>query len=391
MNKLQNPTYDHLPWLDGLRGGAALWVLLSHVQILTGLRYIPVLSWGGLAVDLFMMLSGFLMAHHYIQRKETEPWESSSTFFVFWVRRFFRIAPLFYVLLVVAFLLGPWLGEYRSAIALVWPETATPLERYTDQSILNFFTHVSFIFGFLPHFAFRSPLPDWSIGLEMQFYLAFPIIMLAISRIGPIKASLIILVSCITLQATFPYFFHQFQMPSFLPIKLYVFLIGIWIAVSRDQKSMRTGFFISLSIAILWVIFERTPLSVARVFLVVLMFYLMNNGTLPASQFLEYAIGKLRNILASSVSKFLGDTSYASYLLHLIIIIPIAGMLAQMPKYQVLPQSIRFGICLLISVPIIYTISWLLFQSVEKNGIKYGKAFLQTIKTKYRNAKLPIP
>ena len=92
----------NLPWLDGLRGLASIWVLLSHIQILTGLRDIPLLSWGELAVDLFMLLSGFLMAHNYIARKQSEPWESSRTIGQFWVRRFFRIAPLYYVVLVLS-------------------------------------------------------------------------------------------------------------------------------------------------------------------------------------------------------------------------------------------------------------------------------------------------
>jgi len=374
-----NQNNDHLPWLDGLRGIAALWVLLSHVQILSGLRAVPVLSWGGLAVDLFMMLSGFLMAHHYILRRNTEPWDSSRTFISFWVRRFFRIAPLYYVLLIVAFSLGPWLGEYRSAIALVWPDTASLPERYNDQSVANIFAHPSFIFGFLPHFSFRTPLPDWSIGLAMQFYLAFPVIMLVISRIGPVIASLIIIVGCIALQALFPDYFQQFQMPSFLPIKLYVFLIGILIATSREQRSMRTGLFVALLLAALWVYFEKTPMSVARVFMVALMFYLMDNGTLPASLFLRSGIAKIRNYLSSSVGKFLGNTSYAAYLLHLIIVLPVAGELAQFPLYLGLKPEYRFGVCLLVIVPIVYALSWLLYQSVEKNGIQAGKRVLKAI------------
>jgi len=53
----------HIGVLDGLRGFAAFWVLLSHVSILAGMPAVPVLSWGGSAVDLFMMISGFLMTH----------------------------------------------------------------------------------------------------------------------------------------------------------------------------------------------------------------------------------------------------------------------------------------------------------------------------------------
>jgi peptidoglycan/LPS O-acetylase OafA/YrhL len=380
--KLANTPEDHLPWLDGLRGGASFWVLVSHVQILSGLKSIPILSWGSLAVDLFMILSGFLMAHHYIQRQKTEPWDLSRTFFIFWIRRLFRIAPLYYVLLITALCLGPWLGEYRSAIASVWPNTATSPERYFDQGIVNAIAHMSFIFGFFPHFAFRTPLPDWSIGLEMQFYLAFPAIMLATSRIGPVKSSLILIISCISLKALFPDFFHQFEMPTFLPIKLYIFLVGIWIAIARAQKSMRRGFFVSLSIAALWVVFERSSMSVVRMLLITLMFYLMNNGTLPASRFLQGGINVVRKYLSGSISKFMGDTSYATYLVHLIVILPIAGELSQLPQYQALNPEIRFGTCLLLSMPTIYTISWLLYKSVEISGIKIGKKIVYAVNCK---------
>lgn len=377
---LPKVSVEHVPWLDGLRGGAALWVLLSHVQILTGMRAIPVLAWGDLAVDLFMMLSGFLMAHHYIQRQAFEPWDTSRTFYIFWVRRFFRIAPLYYLILIVAFILGPWLGDYRSAIASVWPDTATPASRYFDQSLSNAITHVSFVFGFLPHFAFRTPLPDWSIGLEMQFYLVFPAIMLFIARIGPVKSTLVILVACLSLHALFPGFFHQFDMPSFLPIKLYVFLIGIWIAISRTQRSMRQGFFISLSLAVLWAIIERSEQSIARIFLITSMFYLMNNGTLPYSEFLRSRIDRLRQYLSSPVSEFMGNTSYATYLLHLIVVLPVAGKLAQLHQYQMLNSPLRFVICLLISIPIVYMISWLLYRSVEQTGIHAGKIVVRAMR-----------
>ncbi|MBH9538896.1 acyltransferase, partial [Novosphingopyxis sp. YJ-S2-01] len=50
--------------LDGLRGLAALWVLFGHLVILTGFR-LPVLSKPDLGVDLFILLSGFLMVFQY--------------------------------------------------------------------------------------------------------------------------------------------------------------------------------------------------------------------------------------------------------------------------------------------------------------------------------------
>lgn len=373
------PSVEHLPWLDGLRGLAALWVLASHVQILTGMRAIPVFSWGGLAVDLFMLLSGFLMAHHYVQRRHQEPWDSGSTFCIFWTRRFFRIAPLYYLLLLVAMVLGPWLGAHREAIASVWPATATPMERYQDQSLSNILLHISFLFGALPDYAFRTPLPDWSIGLEMSFYLAFPFLMLLIMRLGEIRAGGVALLTCLVVVFVFRGFFHQFEMPSFLPLKLYLFLIGIWMATSRLQGSMLVSLLLSMPVlAGVWMI-ERSDQAIGRMVLVVGMFYLMNNGTLPGSLRLDRLIQRLRGILSARLSRFLGDTSYSVYLLHLLLVIPVAGLLTRHAAYLEAPGWVRFMTCFAIVVPAVYLISWSLYRLVELPGIRIGKIVIKRL------------
>ncbi|CAH2786711.1 MAG: Acyltransferase 3 [uncultured Caballeronia sp.] len=45
----------------------------------------------------------------------------------------------------------------------------------------NVVTHLTYTFGMFPRYAFNTPLPDWSIGLEMQFYAVFPLLMLLIT------------------------------------------------------------------------------------------------------------------------------------------------------------------------------------------------------------------
>ena len=96
---------DYLPFLDGLRGLAALWVIASH-SLYLGSADFKYFNRGDIAVDLFMIMSGFLMAYHYYAREDKEPWGEPKTWFKFYVRRFFRIAPLYYVLLFVFFCLG---------------------------------------------------------------------------------------------------------------------------------------------------------------------------------------------------------------------------------------------------------------------------------------------
>ncbi|MES2355491.1 MAG: acyltransferase [Pseudomonadota bacterium] len=363
----------HVPWLDGLRGIAALWVVISHVQILSGMRSIPVLSWGALAVDLFMMLSGFLMTYHYAKRRDVEPWASPSTWATFWARRFFRIAPLYYLLLIAALAIGPYIGDYRHAIAELWPATATTATRYYDHSPENFLMHASFAFGAFPQFAFRTPLPDWSIGLEMQFYLTFPFLMLAIARVGAIRAGLAVIVLCVAASRYFGDFFQQFEMPSFLPMKLYMFFIGMWVALSWQKKSMRGSLFASVIIAIAICTVDRTFESVGRILMVVAMFYLMSNGTLPSVPVLDVVVGRIRRLFSSPLASFLGDTSYSVYLVHLLILLPVSGSLARHSWYVELPAVARFGVCFLLTAPFAYFFGWLLYRTVEKPGIRIGK------------------
>ncbi|MEI9997915.1 MAG: acyltransferase family protein [Verrucomicrobiota bacterium] len=60
---------DRVACLDGLRGIAALWVLVGHGMLLTGF-YVPIFVAADLGVDLFILLSGFLMVFQYQLRQE---------------------------------------------------------------------------------------------------------------------------------------------------------------------------------------------------------------------------------------------------------------------------------------------------------------------------------
>lgn len=368
---------ETFPWLDGLRGTAAMWVLLSHVQILSGTRKIPILSWGGLAVDLFMMLSGLLMAHHYLLREASEPWVAPRTWFIFWTRRFFRIAPLYYVLLAIAVALGPYVGHARDAVAAAWPGTGTVASRYASFDLANVLAHVTFVFGALPEYAFRTSLPDWSIGLEMQFYLAFPFLMLLVRRAGYLLAGIALTGTCLVLQWHFRDFFHAFLMPSFLPIKLYVFVIGIWIALSRASGSMRSALIVSVLLTSAVAAYSRSSEAIGRVVLVAALFYLMSDGTLPAPHMVRRAVDRVRAAFSGRLSRFLGDTSYGLYLVHLLVLIPIAGALATLPTYVAIPSALRFAICAISVIPISLALAWLGHSAIEQPGIRFGKNLIR--------------
>lgn len=359
---------DHLPWLDGIRGVAALWVVLHHIHILIGAPYVPILSWGELAVDLFIMVSGFLMTHHYLLRRDRHPWGVSSTWVDFWARRWFRLSPLYYLLLTVALAMGPTIGGFRSEIAQVWPATATAPERYQDATLLNFAMHLSYLFGVLPDYSFRTPLPDWSIGLEAQFYLAFPFIMLLMARAGPIKTGLLISGICLGLQFVLPSFMKSFPLPSFLPLKMYVFLIGIWAAFSQQSAQRWDHLAAAIGLACVYLLASKSMEAVGRVALILIFFYLVNQGRFYQA---------LTRPLSGRIGRFMGDTSYALYLLHLLIVIPIAALLSRHPTFNELHWTYRLLLSSVLVLPLAYLASIALFRFIEQPGITLGKRALK--------------
>src|ERR1700737_83825 len=98
----------HYPALDGLRGVAILAVMLFHGFL--GLKWdrpltaklvaLPQMGW--LGVDIFFVLSGFLITGILLDTRD-----SSAHFRNFYMRRFLRIIPVYYLLLVIVFLILP--------------------------------------------------------------------------------------------------------------------------------------------------------------------------------------------------------------------------------------------------------------------------------------------
>jgi peptidoglycan/LPS O-acetylase OafA/YrhL len=152
---------NHMPQLDGLRAFAFLMVALSH--------WIPeVYQFGiplGTGVQLFFVLSGFLITGILLRNRPEESGEQTGTVLrAFYVRRSLRIFPLYYLVLTVCLLLN--VGPIRET----WPWHAAYLS--------------NFYFAFHPHGTeITEPyLHLWSLSVEEQFYLLWPLIALTTPR-----------------------------------------------------------------------------------------------------------------------------------------------------------------------------------------------------------------
>jgi len=142
---------------------AASMVVAFHVALMPMLQMPPELSfitsYGGFGVPLFYMLSAFALCYGYFGRLET-----GDQMRRFYVRRFWRIAPLFYAMMVYYF-------------AFLWIVTGRPV------SLTAVAASATFTFNLMPQHVTGFVFASWSIGVEMLFYAVFPVLVLLVTNI----------------------------------------------------------------------------------------------------------------------------------------------------------------------------------------------------------------
>lgn len=362
--------------LDGLRATAALWVLVGHCLLLTG-WHLPVLGDPALGVDLFIMLSGFLMVFHYQLRQDKEPWQRPETWLKFWTRRYFRIAPLFYVMMFFALALGPYLYESRTVIDAFLGRVPQAPERFLDSSLKNIAAHLTFLFGLSPNLAYRTPLPDWSLGLEMQFYAVFPALMLLVRRFDWVWSAIVVAALGAFVVMILNAISVHFPMPSLLPLKIQVFLCGMLLAGVLGQRQPRPLLHLALAMALAAIPFgDGYGLSkfVIREALVLGFFALVLYRMLPGT-----AGAMARTIaiaLGGGVFRVLGELSYSIYLIHLLVLQPVAALV--IAHYgDGLAAPLRFAIVLAIVLPVVCVLSFVTYRVIEMPGQQLGRTVLR--------------
>lgn len=160
------PVEGELLPLTAIRGLAAWWVVLFHLRFLLApwlpAEAIAALANGNLAVDLFFVLSGFVMYLNYGHRVTLER-DSIADFLC---RRFARVYPL-HLLMLLGFLA-------HAAAAASFGRSPVPDPGYFVASLLLVQN-----WGF--HDALSWNVPAWSISAEFFAYLAFPVLLVLIA------------------------------------------------------------------------------------------------------------------------------------------------------------------------------------------------------------------
>lgn len=340
--------------LDGLRGVAILLVI--------GYHYVTFFSFGWVGVDLFFVLSGFLITGKLIESVETKRY-----FFPFYLKRILRIVPLYYMVLVLFLLFLP-----RALPAFVSGSFNKMLEQQ--------FTYWTFTVNL--HDAFNGwpnntiLIHFWSLCCEMQFYLIWPfVIYLLKSRLKWLWCVLLVFFSgafIFRMAGSEWVSFHNIYRYVLLPSRLDAFSMGalVFLLLKNNQVNRNKNLFLTAAIVsfcgILLIMFinklkwsyalevvSTYGYSLNAIFWAACMAYVLNSKA-----------GIVEKIFSSKLMTSLGRYSYGMYIFHLPVYIIMTKLyVTGIGKAGKLPVG-------LLAFVITFFCAWCSFHLLEKHFLK---------------------
>ena len=344
----------HLGHLDALRGIAVMGVLWVHCTDGCRLPYLlaQLALNGQRGVQLFFLVSAFTLFLSSENRRRAEPHPTRN----FFIRRIFRLTPMYYAAMVLTAIALPGLfGGWRFGLMGIF-----------------------FAQGFSPEGILRVAPGAWTLTDEAMFYLCLPLLVLYIRTLR--QALLVLLIAAPVMMALsemlarlHPALYQYFSFLWF-PIELPVFLMGIavyffwkeWIAPGRLCPSNRA---------------RLVSLLFLAGFAVLLAFNLpeTNRKLYPSS--LGWALLLIAvsvhpwRFLVNRVTIFLGKISFSLYLLHLFVLLPVTKLAGSIPQLAAHPEArflSQFAATLLISAGGA-SLTWLY---IEESGIRLGRRLI---------------
>ena len=369
--------------INGLRAFAAYWVLVAHCMIWAG--------WSSgtipdpkIAVDIFMVISGFLMAFTLSAREPKEPMSRPSSWLRFYVKRWFRLAPAYYLSLVLVIVLASqFLGGYADLRAMnpdFWNGSVVYDPARIKYTLTNIVLHLTFAFGLHPTYSFSTFLPDWSLSLEMQFYVAFPFIFLAMRRFGAGKVA--IALAALSYAATWALksavetgHMTGFYEPSLLVFRLPIFLAGVLIyeaSATQQNDEWRRAFYIALAVGFCLGMANHYKFEILLLVTpVALMAVILTPAQRPGARF-----ALLLKICKSRAVTYLSDISYSVYLFHGLFI-AIVGSRITRAAHEAGYSVTTATLVVTAAVTVLTTaFAFAMYRFVELPGMRIGAALL---------------
>ena len=284
----------HYGFLDALRGLASLWVVLNHIhdfvpQTLTempGIIRVGIVEYGGLGVQVFFTISGFVIAYSLRNVRMNAP-----QFKNFVARRFVRLTPPYYAAVVLTFVVN-------------FVSTRVKHESWTSPTLGRWFAHALYLPDLLKMEMINGV--HWTLYIEVQFYLLFAVILWLLAAVvvrSQLAAQVLMaLLGCAAL--VYPLFdLRQGRERYFFPY-CFAFVLGVfiqWFVSKRLNAITFYGYFALMAVA--WAIHGDSLIGAGFV-----------SGILIwASTFGD----RSERWLSQRPLRFLGKISYSLYLTHI--------------------------------------------------------------------------
>ena len=352
----------HYPYIDSLRGLAILMVIIHHTNQLSPINapifISKLLSNGTRGVQLFFILSAFTLFLSFARRNSSE----NHPILFFFIRRFFRIAPLYYLAIIYYSFSSIYNFDF-------WFGTQPIVTKYMV------FSNLIFLNGLSPYWANSLVPGGWSIGVEMIFYGLFPFLFYRIATINDAIKYLIfsliikflfqeILLNLTLIESNYAwreYLFYYF--PSQLPVFFMGFVLYFIIEHKNVLNEINSKYIIAFIPLLILQIGSRVNdlyfnhLLFSLAFLGIIYTFYTFYGKKFRFRFLEY-IGKI---------------SYSMYIMHFLIITLLKSQnLVDFSTNWLINYIIVLAINLFLTVVvsmITYRIIELPFQNISKSII----------------------
>lgn len=341
--------HKYLAHIDILRAIAVFLVIFNHLNI-------TFFSGGFIGVDVFFVISGFLITKNIVQEIQ----EKRFSLLNFYRRRIIRLAPAFYTMLIFCSLIfgifstSSELHEYlKSLIAVV----CLSVNIYFWQSLSDYFSIN----------AHATPLLHiWSLSLEEQFYLFWPTLLIfTLKNNKIIKVILLVGVFLSSLLYSYHAASHSPILAYYLlPTRFFEFMVGAFL-VYLPNKNFSSSVRFLFSVIGLGAIF-------------IFSFILNKNSIFPGLNALLICYASAIYIYFARIDQdkcqykpllYLGKISYPMYLWHWPIIVFLnMNSIALDAKYR------------LVVVVLTVVLSWLTYEKVEQTARAYIKNYKNIIK-----------
>lgn len=357
---LEQPTKrPEFPYLDGIRGAAAVGIAFFHAYLFTGLSgqaesELPIVGWfltvASLGVPVFIVLSGYVLMLPLISTPNLSYRHGIADFFR---RRARRILPPYYAALVLSITL-------ILAVPLMQSQSGTQWDSKIPLTFGNVASHVLLVHDFWAGWIGKINGPLWSVAVEWHIYFLMPLVLIPLwRRFRPLWVVAGVLVLTLT--------------PAFVgigdfahPWVIGLFAAGMWAAqctlksvVSNVPRNVAVAFSAAvIVIAVLGDILGPT----SRALLETAGGIAVAAGLAWAGQ--EIVAGRSPAIVrpfASKPMKHLGLFSYSIYLIHS----PLLALANLLLLSLELPIVVHWLLMTFVAAPIAIAVSYGFFKLVE--------------------------